>query len=109
MAGDETLSLSRGIAMPVHDWTRVYAGLFHHFHQHWIVAVCNSLNAGGLPEGYYALSEQVASGPIPDILTLQSKERDSSSLAGGLALATAPLHTRFTVRAEEDAYARKAD
>ena len=51
--------------MPVHDWTRVYAGLFHHFHQRWIQALCDWLNTGGLPPGYYALSEQVASGSLP--------------------------------------------
>jgi hypothetical protein len=57
--------------VPVHDWTRVYAGLFHHFHQGWIQAVCDRLNTGALPPGYYALSERAASGPIPDVLTLQ--------------------------------------
>ncbi len=46
--------------MPVHDWTRVHAGLFHHFHQRWIQALCDRLNTGDLPPGYYALSEQVA-------------------------------------------------
>jgi hypothetical protein len=25
--------------MPIHDWTRVDAGIFHHFHQQWIVAI----------------------------------------------------------------------
>ena len=44
--------------MPVHDWTRVYAGLFHHFHQRWVQALCDRLNTGDLPPGYYALSEQ---------------------------------------------------
>lgn len=54
--------------MPVHDWTRVDAGLFHAFHQSWTIALCNSLNAGVLPAGYFALPEQVISGPIPDVL-----------------------------------------
>src|SRR4051794_1531398 len=44
--------------MPVHDWTRVHAGLFHHFHQRWVQALCDRLNTGDLPPGYYALSEQ---------------------------------------------------
>ena len=30
--------------MPVHDWTRVDAGLFHHFHQDWTIELCRSLN-----------------------------------------------------------------
>jgi hypothetical protein len=29
----------RGSAMPVHDWTRVDAGVFHDFHQRWIGAI----------------------------------------------------------------------
>jgi hypothetical protein len=35
--------------MPIHDWTRVDAGLFHDFHQSWTVALCNALNSGVLP------------------------------------------------------------
>lgn len=44
--------------MPVHDWTRVDACLFHHFHQDWTVELCRSLNAGRLPSGYVALIDQ---------------------------------------------------
>ena len=29
--------------MPVHDWTRVTAGTFHHFHQAWITALSDAL------------------------------------------------------------------
>ncbi len=56
--------------MPVHDWSGVNAGLFHHFHLNWISALCTHLNSGDLPSGYYALAEQVTSGPIPDVITL---------------------------------------
>ena len=31
--------------MPIHDWTRVEAGDFHDFHQCWVVAIRNALNA----------------------------------------------------------------
>ena len=41
--------------MPLHDWTRIDAGMFHAFHLHWIVALTDSLNAGILPADYYAL------------------------------------------------------
>ena len=41
--------------MPIHDWTRVDAGLFHAFHQSWSVRIQDALNAGVLPKGYYAL------------------------------------------------------
>jgi len=42
--------------MPIHDWTRVPAGTCHFFHQRWISALADALNAGGLPEGYFAMS-----------------------------------------------------
>jgi Protein of unknown function (DUF4058) len=43
--------------MPVHDWTRVDAGLFHAFHQGWICSLTNALNDGNLPPDHYALPE----------------------------------------------------
>ncbi len=57
--------------MPAHDWSRVTAGTFHHFHLAWIAELCRALNGGLLPPGYYALAEQVAGEIIPDVLTLQ--------------------------------------
>jgi hypothetical protein len=44
--------------MPIHDWTRVDAGLFHDFHQDWTIELRRSLNAGLLPPGYFALTDQ---------------------------------------------------
>ena len=44
--------------MPVHDWTRVDAGLFHAFHHGWISRLYEALNGGGLPYDYYAIPEQ---------------------------------------------------
>jgi hypothetical protein len=41
--------------MPIHDWTRVDAGLFHDFHQDWTIELRRSLNAGLLPSGFSAL------------------------------------------------------
>jgi hypothetical protein len=32
--------------VPIHDWTRVDAGLFHAFHLSWIVKLCDALNSG---------------------------------------------------------------
>lgn len=56
--------------MPIHDWTRVTAGTFHHFHHLWIAQLSTAVNRR-LPSGYYAMAEQVA-GPVgPDVLTLQ--------------------------------------
>ena len=44
--------------MPIHDWTRTYAGLFHDFHQSCAVHTKNALNAGLLPTGMAALVER---------------------------------------------------
>jgi hypothetical protein len=60
--------------MPIHDWTRVDAGIFHHFHQRWIVAITDVLNQRLLPGEYYALAEQQGAGFEPDVLTLKAKE-----------------------------------
>lgn len=77
--------------MPMHDWTRVIAGIFHHFHHRWISAIADSLNAGLLPGDYYALAEQIAEGPIPDVL------------------AEHPPRVRFTFAAEQQLYSQKAN
>src|ERR1051326_6776201 len=45
--------------MPVHDWSRVEAGIFHEFHGDWIFTVKNALNQGVLPPEHYALGELV--------------------------------------------------
>ena len=59
--------------MPMHDWTRVEAGIYHDFHHEWISEIKRALNRGLLPEDYYALAEQQAAGFGPDVLTLQSR------------------------------------
>src|SRR2546428_2426926 len=69
--------------MPVHDWSRVTAGTFHAFHLAWIAEIQRTLNGGLLPQGYYALAEQVAGEIIPDVLTLQ--QADSGPEASGAA------------------------
>src|SRR5436309_163124 len=92
-------------AMPIHDWTRVDAGIFHHFHHGWIEEIARALNAGLLPEDHYAMAEQFAAGLGPDVLTLQGtgdEEPDQDSptapRGGGLLLAS-PL---LPVTAETD-------
>ncbi len=37
--------------MPMHDWTRVDAGIYHHFHGRWLFALADALHLGGLPPG----------------------------------------------------------
>ena len=58
--------------MPIHDWTRVDAGIFHAFHHEWISSLAHALNEGLLPGDFYALQEQFAARFGSDVLTLQS-------------------------------------
>jgi hypothetical protein len=95
--------------MPVHDWTRVGPNQFHDFHQKWMVAICNALNAGRLPPGYFAMVEQRASGPEPDVITLALKPPARPIASGALAVDLHPPKARFVSRSEAAAYARKAD
>jgi hypothetical protein len=97
--------------MPIHDWTRVDAELFHHFHQDWTIELCRTLNAGRLPSGFTALTDQQIGGPIPDILTLHRlpKNPGKRESGGGLAVATTPPQARFVDEIEEDTYARRAN
>jgi hypothetical protein len=67
--------------MPIHDWTRVSAGIFHDFHQGWTIEIRNRLNSGVLPAGYYALADQRVSGPEPDVVALRLRGPESE---GGL-------------------------
>src|SRR5262245_43244409 len=87
--------------MPMHDWKRVPATIYHHFHQRWTIAICNTLNAGLLPPGYSALVEQHAGGLVPDVLALQRRSRSSrpDEPAGGL-LTAAPPQTRLVRQAK---------
>lgn len=95
--------------MPIHDWTRVTAGTFHAFHLAWLAELQRALNGGTLPQGYYALAEQVSGGAVPDILTLHSGERDISpsgpgSMGGpGVAVAEAPPRVSLTAEGTEAA------
>jgi hypothetical protein len=99
--------------MPIHDWSRVPDGTFHHFHVTWIPRLSHELNHGLLPPGYYAMAEQVASGVIPDVLTLQAIENEDepaeSEAAGGTAVAVEPPKVSISARLEQSLYARKAN
>jgi hypothetical protein len=90
--------------MPMHDWKKVEAGIFHAFHHDWITALGQALNGGLLPDDYYALPEQVAAGFGPDVLTLQTQPPASSG--GGIATRPRP-QTRFTAETATEFYRRK--
>jgi hypothetical protein len=99
--------------MPVHDWTRVDAGIFHAFHHGWIEELARTLNAAVLPEDYYALPEQHAAGFGPDVLTLQGSQDDddgsaesvSSGERTGVLVAAPPL--KPTAETDMEFYRRK--
>ena len=97
--------------MPMHDWTRVEARIYHAFHHRWISAISDLLNTGLLPADYYALPEQVAAGFGPDVLTLQdTRPHQQNDVGGGVATTTA-LETRptttFMAETEAEFYRRK--
>ncbi len=97
--------------MPIHDWTRVDAGIFHDIHLGWLAELRRALNGGLLPPDYYALAEQIAGGLGPDVITLQQPTNGAPSAPDpkcGIALATAPPQVQFHARAEPDLYAAKA-
>ncbi len=100
--------------MPVHDWTRVEAGIFHAFHHGWIEELARALNQHVLPVDYYALPEQHAAGFGPDVLTLQGSQDDATDGAaratpspGGTGLLNAPPKVQFTGETEMEFYRRK--
>lgn len=86
--------------MPMHDWTRVDAGIYHHFHNAWLHALGHALNHGVLPAGYYALADQVIYPLGPDVLALRPPVPGAPpGPAGGVAVATSPPAVATTTRA----------
>lgn len=92
--------------MPIHDWTRVDHGTFHHFHVSWTVALNDALNSGSLPPDYYALVEQHADAGKPDLITLHGngdKNGSSNGPSSGLAtVALAPPLVRFHEKSADE-------
>ncbi len=103
--------------MPMHDWTRVPAGIFHAFHNTWIGDLQKALNAGLLPPDHYALGEQQSGDIAPDVIALHaqdgegdesSRRHESPSAAkesghgGAIALADHPPNVSMIQDAGED-------
>ena len=117
--------------MQIHNWTRVTAGTFHHFHSLWIADISRCLNENLLPPGFYAMAEQHAGHLVPDILTLTSpkwtsrvessrvdyvsgcdaseaEDRQSPLPQGALALADSPPRVSLrSVQSEANVYREK--
>jgi hypothetical protein len=96
--------------MPLHDWTRVPAGLFHDFHQSWSIRIKDALNAGRLPDGTIALVEQRSGPREPDVLAIETTAgpRLSSQPGVGLAVLEPPVAS-LVQRADRALYARRAN
>jgi hypothetical protein len=94
--------------MPMHNWKRVPATIYHHFHQRWTIAICDALNAGMLPEGYSALVEQYSSRLYPDVLTVQGPSaKPSRSRKETMTLA--PPRTRMVIQPREGRFHERAN
>jgi hypothetical protein len=97
--------------MPIHDWTRVPAGLFHHFHQDWCIEIARALNRGRLPKGLSALVEQRAGPRESDVLAIERQNPlPAEEVRGGDPIATmAPPVTRVVRRSTKAIYAARAN
>ena len=99
--------------MPVHDWKRVEAGIFHNFHLAWISELTKALNAGLLSEDYYALAEQRINPFELDVLALKANSNghvgpsSGESSSGGTGLLIAPPKTKPIAETDLDFYRRK--
>ncbi len=74
--------------MPIHDWSRGSAGLFHDFHLCWVARIWDVVNNGVLPPDHYAMIEQTGGDLDPFAATIDN----------------AMPRMRFTAQTELDAY-----
>lgn len=97
--------------MPIHDWTQVPAGLFHHFHQDWSVEIARALNRGLLPSNLSALVEQRSGAVETDVLTIEDEESEEA-IAGksnGGTATMAPPQASIVRRSTNELYAVRAN
>ena len=97
--------------MPIHDWSRIPSGIFHHFHQDWSIEIARTLNRGNLPNGLSALVEQRAGPKEGDVLTVESwtrKKKKEPDDGGGLLTHERPV-TSIVRRTSNEIYARRAN
>jgi hypothetical protein len=95
--------------MPLHDWSRVRHGMFHHFHNSWIYKLADQLNAGALPQGFYAAGEQIPSRIEPDVVTLEQSAAAQWDHSSALGVAEHPPKAAVHQESEVDAWLRKQD
>jgi len=101
--------------MGIHDWSTIFSGAFHDFHQAWAAEIRRALNGGVLPDGYYAAIEQITGGSEPDVVTLESRspawpsDEGQNEGPGTLAVAEQPPKVSYTCETHRERYARKTD
>lgn len=84
--------------MPIHDWTQVDAGCFHHFHLAWACRVTDALNRGLLTKGLVALLEPSCGWPIPAALVRSGRRSDDDAVSD-----------RIQAKRERINYAKRTD
>jgi hypothetical protein len=96
--------------MPLHDWSMVRSGLFHHFHQAWTVELCRALNGGLLPARHSALIEQKVASRSPDLLTIEEQRFDGADdSGGGVAVLERPKVKTVIRQSDPQHYAARAN
>jgi hypothetical protein len=96
--------------MPMHDWKKVPVGLYHHFHQQWIGELCDALNGGGLPQGYFALVDYRTSEYVPDVLAVaQPKGTNTESRTAATMVLEAPKVRYHVQESDNSVYAKRAN
>lgn len=98
--------------MPMHDWTKVDAGIFHHFHQIWSGRIMERLNAGLLPTDYYALIEQTtlrgdSKRRVPNVLALEYRDAEIGRSDGSKSALMSRPSTAQKYKSDLDAFRRK--
>lgn len=95
--------------MPLHDWTQVYPGLFHHFHQSWSIRIVDALNSGVLPKGMTALVEQKAGPKESDVLAIELPGGSSLASPTRGTITMPPPRTRIVRKSAKEQFADKAN
>lgn len=95
--------------MAVRDWSRVNTNLLQHFHGQWISELVDTLNAGLLPEGYFATGQQTAGVHIPGLLANREPTASNASRSGtdGGILLSSPPQTSIVEMLDEIDFTRR--
>ena len=94
--------------MPIHDWSRLEAGLFRDFHNSWYAELRQTMNGTLLPDDYYALIEQSAGDIIADVLTLHAPSQNGhprsepNDAKSSIAVTTIPPKVRTKIALPRD-------